>query len=378
MGGGEGPAAPPRLTYLDLRSSAEPIRLALFIGGVEFEDERVTYAAVNEMRPTLPFGQLPVLRLPGGGEGLGRASQSLALLRWAGRRAGLYPSEGAEAQLRCDEIEQAIADLQAALQPLWYEAACRRNPHDGQPMVPLSAEQLAEARRCVASVLLPARLGQLEARLAMSGGAFFCGESLTTCDLLWYVFATEVLDGTTAGIGIAPSVLDGYPALTALCQRVAQLPKVVEWNARSRGAPSAKEPEGRDAVEPEATPTPRQDGVADKRRAETCLFWATVACQFAGTFVFAAMDQILITHHQGDFSAHARMMSLMGSGSSLLKFLFQPLVGSLIDVHGRRPLLLLAGMLQMLLKGLTAVVAPGIRVPLIAFQCATTFTSFPS
>ena len=78
------------LTYFNFKGSAEAIRLALFIGGVEFEDERVTYAAVNEMRATLPFGQLPVLRLPGGGEGLGRASQSLALLRWAGRRVMCY------------------------------------------------------------------------------------------------------------------------------------------------------------------------------------------------------------------------------------------------------------------------------------------------
>ena len=44
----------PVLTYFDFKGSAEAIRLALFIGGVDFEDERVTYADVNDLRSTLP------------------------------------------------------------------------------------------------------------------------------------------------------------------------------------------------------------------------------------------------------------------------------------------------------------------------------------
>ena len=195
------------------------------------------------------FGQLPVLQLPGGGDGLDRASQSLALLRWAGRKAAIYPKD-IHAQLRCDVIEQALADLNAALLPLWYKAACRRSPIDGAPMVPLSKEQLAEAQRCVADVLLPVRLRQLEATLAKSGGDFFCGESLTTCDLIWYIFATEVLDGTTASIGIPPTALESFPALTALCKRVADQPKVAEWN-ESHGSVPAYKP-AKPAAEPTA------------------------------------------------------------------------------------------------------------------------------
>ena len=195
------------------------------------------------------FGQLPVLQLPGGGDGLDRASQSLALLRWAGRKAAIYPKD-IDAQLRCDVIEQALADLNAALLPLWYKAACRRSPIDGVPMVPLSEEQLAEAQRCVADVLLPVRLRQLEATLAKSGGDFFCGESLTTCDLIWYIFATEVLDGTTASIGIPPTALESFPALAALRKRVAEQPKVAEWN-ESHGSVPAYKP-AKPAAEPTA------------------------------------------------------------------------------------------------------------------------------
>ena len=42
------------MTYFNFKGSAEAIRLALFIGGVEFEDERITYADVNDLRSTLP------------------------------------------------------------------------------------------------------------------------------------------------------------------------------------------------------------------------------------------------------------------------------------------------------------------------------------
>ena len=44
----------PVLTYFNFKGSAEVIRLALFIGGVDFEDERITYADVNDLRSTLP------------------------------------------------------------------------------------------------------------------------------------------------------------------------------------------------------------------------------------------------------------------------------------------------------------------------------------
>jgi MFS family permease len=113
-----------------------------------------------------------------------------------------------------------------------------------------------------------------------------------------------------------------------------------------------------------------------KRRAEVSLFCATAACQIAGSLVFSAMDQIFLEAHRGDFVAHARMMSLIGSASSSLSFIFQPLVGSLIDVYGRKPLMLTAGTLQVLLKGLTALVPPAARVPVIVLQWLIGFVTY--
>merc|ERR1712216_653179 len=54
-----------KLTYLNHTGKAEPIRLALFIGGLEFEDCRVDYAGVKALRETgeSPWDQVPVLQI---------------------------------------------------------------------------------------------------------------------------------------------------------------------------------------------------------------------------------------------------------------------------------------------------------------------------
>ncbi|KAE9072076.1 hypothetical protein PF007_g26309 [Phytophthora fragariae] len=52
-----------KLTYMPLPGRGEPICLALFIGGVEFEDERISREALANRK--LPFNQLPVLEVDG-------------------------------------------------------------------------------------------------------------------------------------------------------------------------------------------------------------------------------------------------------------------------------------------------------------------------
>lgn len=115
---------------------------------------------------------------------------------------------------------------------------------------------------------------------------------------------------------------------------------------------------------------------SEKRKAESCVFCASTAWQIAGTLVMSAMDQIFLDAHRGDFAAHARMMALIGSASSSLSFILQPLVGSLIDIHGRKPLMLTAGALQVVLKGLTALVPPAARVPVIVAQWLIAFVTY--
>eukprot|EP00747_Dinoflagellata_sp_TGD_P147904 gnl/TRDRNA2_/TRDRNA2_176861_c0_seq2.p1 gnl/TRDRNA2_/TRDRNA2_176861_c0~~gnl/TRDRNA2_/TRDRNA2_176861_c0_seq2.p1 ORF type:complete len:226 (+),score=38.57 gnl/TRDRNA2_/TRDRNA2_176861_c0_seq2:55-732(+) len=213
-----------RLTYLNIKGFAEPIRLALFIGGIDFEDRRIGYEWINSNRHDLPFGQVPVLEENGKMVG----AQSAALLRWAGRRSGLYP-EGQE--LQCDMVEDALADIKARLLPQWYGVVMGRHPVSGEPLVPMSDEQKVEVERLLNEVILPQRFAQLERLLATSDGPYFCGSRLATCDLSFYVMATGLLDGTYAA-GIRPSIFDECPLLRALWKNIGDHSKVKEWNAK--------------------------------------------------------------------------------------------------------------------------------------------------
>ena len=76
-----------KLTYFDFHGGrGEPIRLALSIAGIPFEDERITPANWAERKPHARFGGLPQIEVDGE-----TISQSNAIGRYAGILAGLYP-----------------------------------------------------------------------------------------------------------------------------------------------------------------------------------------------------------------------------------------------------------------------------------------------
>jgi hypothetical protein len=81
-----------------------------------------------------------------------------------------------------------------------------------------------------------------------------------------------------------------------------------------------------------------------------------------------AQTEILLVHFGGDFAAHARVMTRVSSVSSVLGFFIKPLLAALTDVHGRKPLLLLSPVLQMVLKGGMAIAPSRLMVPLLFSQ----------
>ena len=218
-----------RLTYLDLKSFGEPIRLALTVGGFEFEDVRVSYEEVARLRAIgwLPFGQVPVLEIDGKVH-----AQCNAILRWVGSHSSpcLYPSSRA---IQVDAVEELLVDIKKLLTPQWYKHAVPRNPATGAF---IASTALSEAQQtAVASALsehvIPARFAQLERVLSASGGPYLCGKALSICDLSFYVLGAGFRDGTYCD-GIATTVLDNCPGLRALLDRIAAHPKVAEWEAR--------------------------------------------------------------------------------------------------------------------------------------------------
>jgi glutathione S-transferase len=109
------------LTYFDVPGRGEPLRIALFMSGVAFDDDRVAwYQWQPALKAQLPLHQLPTLDVDDV-----RYTQSQALMRYAAQLgpSRLYPS-GMD-QLRCDEM-MAIADELGSQLPQHSNSNTRR------------------------------------------------------------------------------------------------------------------------------------------------------------------------------------------------------------------------------------------------------------
>eukprot|EP00118_Oscarella_pearsei_P017206 m.169640 g.169640 ORF g.169640 m.169640 type:complete len:113 (+) comp39007_c0_seq3:23-361(+) len=76
-----------KLTYFDSRGRAEIIRLIFAQGGIDFEDIRFDYGSENwtKLKPSTPFGQLPILEIDGK-----VLAQTIAIAVYAAEVTGLH------------------------------------------------------------------------------------------------------------------------------------------------------------------------------------------------------------------------------------------------------------------------------------------------
>ncbi|KAH7478973.1 hypothetical protein KRP22_010975 [Phytophthora ramorum] len=198
-----------KLTYMPHPGRGEPIRLAFFIGGVEFEDERITREELANRKPSLPFNQLPVLEVDGE-----VIAQSLGLLRYAGTLSGLYPVTDPVAAYRVDELFALLDDMFNF--PLWG-ASHREKDTD---------KQLA-MREELSNGMVAKTLGFLENRIIKNKGPYAAGVNLTVADLAIH----GVLLGFKNGVpGFSKTIADAYTNLQRVFKLVSEHPKVVEWN----------------------------------------------------------------------------------------------------------------------------------------------------
>jgi len=198
-----------KLVYFPIAGRGESIRLALHVGGIAFDDHRITFADWPALKPKTPFGAIPILEIEGHSFG-----QSNALLRYAGKLGGLYPSDPLAA-LRVDEILDAVEDVTSLITPSLRET---------------DPEKRAALRKVLAETSLPPQFANLEKALARNKASpFVTGKDLTVGDLK----LAPVLGWIQSGVldGIPADLADSHPHLVALRNAVFHHPKVQEWNA---------------------------------------------------------------------------------------------------------------------------------------------------
>merc|ERR1711868_114626 len=167
-----------KLTYFNLRGRAEPTRMLLAYGGIEYEDCRVTPGFVDPtewmaLKPKTPYGSLPLLEW--NGECL---AQSMAIARFVAKEVGL----AGRCNMECAQDDEKIKKFMTET--------------------------------------IPNTLAQLEKRLSGRGGQYFVGNAFSWADLMLYNFCSGLPD---------QSCLDKVPKIKNLMSRVANIPNIKCW-----------------------------------------------------------------------------------------------------------------------------------------------------
>lgn len=199
-----------KLTYFDFHGGrAEPVRLALHIGGVAFEDYRFTFPEFAEVRKTTPFGQVPTLQVDDV-----QVTQCDAILRYAGKLSSLYPADDYQALL-CDEVMYVVEEAGVKMGPSFR----------------MTGEAQKEARTELVNGSMPVYLAWLQSQLLAHGGEYFADNRLTVADLKVFVDVRGLNSGRLDHVP-ADLVERVAPALNAHMKRIAQIPAVAKYYAK--------------------------------------------------------------------------------------------------------------------------------------------------
>lgn len=193
-----------KITYFDAKGRAEPTRLTCQIGGVEFEDERIAGEQFAAMKKDgrAPFGSLPTLTLDGE-----IYAQSNAMLRYCGKRAGLYPKDAKDALL-VDQIVDVIDDL----------------------IVVIFKDNSEKARTAFVNDTIPRYFAPVDKMFTKHDGAFLLGDKLSIADVKMFVLVTSLKSGIIDHV--PADVVDKYTNLMKSYDAVRMHEKVLQWYAK--------------------------------------------------------------------------------------------------------------------------------------------------
>ena len=193
-----------KLTYFPVKALGEPIRFLLSYGKLEFEDFRFERENWPDLKPSMPFGQTPVLEINGV-----KAHQSIAISRYLAKQVKLTGANDLE-DLEIDAIVDTINDLRNKIAIYSYEAD----------------EAIKETRKKpLFEETLPFYLPRLEA-IAKSNNGHLAAGKLTWAD----IYFVALLDYLSFMVG--KKLIADCPTLLKLEEKVLNLPGIKEWVAK--------------------------------------------------------------------------------------------------------------------------------------------------
>ena len=209
------------LTYFKIGGRAEAIRLTAAAGKVAFTNKTISFQEFATMKDSFPLGEIPTLEIEMPSGETSTITQSVAILRYFGKRAGLYPTDEILA-MKVDSIVDICEDLIATLTQT-VKGAKKTNISTSDWT---QDEKIAIRQRWVENHL-PRYLGTIEADLKASKSGWIVGENVTIADIQLYAKLKWIKSGVLDGI--PPKVLDEYPACVALMEKVKTVDGIKQW-----------------------------------------------------------------------------------------------------------------------------------------------------
>ncbi len=191
----------PQIVYFDIRGRAEPIRLLLEEMGAEYEDRQITLEDWPEIRPTTPFGRMPIYR-----DGDVEIPETFAILRHLGRKYDLLGEDEAS-RIRCDVTIESWRDYGNRM------AAVFGAKSDSE-----------SARKVFVAEELPELLSDLESFYVANPSQSFCwaGDSLTIADFA----AFHLIEGVGNSF---QKILSSFEGLSKFRMQFASRPRIREY-----------------------------------------------------------------------------------------------------------------------------------------------------
>ena len=199
----------PKLTYFDAPvSRGEECRLALHLADVDFEDVRIKPADWPALKPTTPFGSLPLYEEPGHPV----LAQTNAILVLIGRRHRLHPADDFTAAQH-EAMMHHVEDLRAHVSPT------------------IRIQDPAEkkrAREALVESFLPVWAANAEKQIG--DGPFFGGASIQVVDLKLHMAVRWFIGGKVDHI--PATIFAAFPKLSRIHDAVRDHAKVKSWYAK--------------------------------------------------------------------------------------------------------------------------------------------------
>ncbi len=189
----------PRVTYYDFSGSrGEEVRVALRMAGIEFDDNRIAREDYPGLKASLPFPYLPMFEM----DGVGRLTQTNAILRLIGRLHGLYP-DNPVAAAKVDAVMEAIEDARARIGATFR----------------MSAEDSQTTRETLARDFIPQWARGIESYME---GPFVSGDQPGVADIKLFMTDRWISQG---GLDHIPAdCLDEFTKIKSAAAGVAALP----------------------------------------------------------------------------------------------------------------------------------------------------------